>query len=85
MASENDIQYKGQDYRRTKVYQIILLRCTGAKKFGYYFNNNIFDPEIFPNRQFFSVYREQYGNDQYYTASDSDVKVFYSKMPLSKF
>lgn len=84
MSSGYDDQPEGQDYRRTKAYQVMLLRCTGAKEFGCYLKDSALDPETFPHRQFFGVYRGQYRNDQYNGISDSDMKTFYSKMPLSK-
>ncbi|KAL8821403.1 MAG: hypothetical protein Q9223_000552 [Gallowayella weberi] len=84
MTSGCDDQLKDQDYRKTKAYQVMLLRCTGTKRFGCYTNDSAFDPETFPHRQFFGVYRGQYRNDQFYGVRDLDMRTFYGKMPLSK-
>ncbi|KAI4247213.1 MAG: hypothetical protein L6R40_001556 [Gallowayella cf. fulva] len=85
MASGCDDPPEEQDYRKTKAYQVALVRCTGAKEFGCYLRESAFDPETFPHRQFFGVYRGQYRNDQYYGVSDTNIKMFYGKMPLEKF
>ena len=86
MDSGHDDEPLGQDYRRTKAYQVMLLRCTGEKKFGCYLQESAFDPETFPHRQFFGVYRGQYENTQYIPHAILDHKsdTFYGKVPLYK-
>ncbi|KAL8671382.1 MAG: hypothetical protein Q9168_004114 [Polycauliona sp. 1 TL-2023] len=87
MASGHDLQPTGQDYRRTKAYQLMLVRCTGTKEFGCYLRDSAFDPETFPHRQFFGVHRGQYRNDLYQrsaTSLDTDPTRFYGKEPISK-
>lgn len=87
MASGLDNEPENQDYRKTKAYQVTLLRCTGKKKFGCYLRESAFDPETFPHRQFFGVYRGQYQNTQFPPGSivDSNTNTFYGKIPLDKF
>ena len=60
MTSRHDTKPESQDYRRTKAYQVMLLRCTGFNAGGCYRGQSAFDPKTFPHRQFFGVYREQY-------------------------
>ena len=86
MASRHDDEPENQDYRKSKAYQVTLLRCTGEKQFGCYLRESAFDPETFPHRQFFGVYRGQYRNTQYppNTIRDSDQNTFYGKVPLYK-
>ncbi|KAL8991975.1 MAG: hypothetical protein Q9169_007480 [Polycauliona sp. 2 TL-2023] len=85
MASAQNDQPKDQDYRRTKAYQVMLLRCTGTKLFGCYMQDSAFDPETFPHRRFFGVYRGQYKNSQYWRGIiDSKSDSLYGKVPLSK-
>lgn len=86
MASGHDNELKDQDYRKTKAYQVMLLRCTGEKQFGCYLRESAFDPETFPHRHFFGVYRGKYRNNQYPPGAirDTNMNTFYGKLPLHR-